>query len=93
MDYHHLWLLGHHDNIDYHNWDLNIILLRGLDGREELTFMIGAKYNASLLSFIRVLLPDSVSLSSRLRCVSASSAVLPSGSCNFSPMFMCILLS
>jgi len=91
MGYHHLWLLDHHDNIDCHNWDFKIILLRGLVGREKLTLMIGAKSDASLFFFLRVLHHGSVSLASRLRRASDLSAALPPKSCGFSPMFMCII--
>ena len=43
--------LGHHDNIDCNGWGLDIILPQGLDGDEEITIMIGAKSNTSLLFF------------------------------------------
>ena len=72
--------MDHYDNIDCHDWDLKIILLQGLDGDEEITIMIGAKSNTSLLFFLRVLHHDFISLASRLRCGLDFSAVLPSGS-------------
>ena len=90
--YLHLWLSGHYDNIDCHDWDLKIILLRGLDGGEGLTLVIGARSNASLLFFLRVLHHDFVGLASRLECVSTVYADLPSGSCGFSPMFILVIL-
>src|SRR4051812_42957792 len=48
------FLWTHHDNIGGNKWGLNIILLQGLVGREELTLVIGARSNASLLPFLRV---------------------------------------
>ena len=53
-----------------------LFFLRGLDGCEGMTFMVVAKSNASLLSFLRVLHDDIVSLASRLRCASDSSTAL-----------------
>ena len=74
------------------NGGLKIILLRGLVGREEQTLVIGAGSNASLLPFLRMLLHDFASLSSKLRCVSDSSSDLSPESWGSSPMFKRITL-